>query len=846
MVFCSHGQSTLLSYRVNVIPQLILPAIFLERIIKADLPPNLIAIARRVENPVEEPPASVSENLSMTLLPSSKSINDPSCHEILPQIPLSEDSVSKRPSSDLLASDNPASEDPSFQVDSSDAETRLKDDVKSSQGDVRNSRSADLPGFGESAQHRRPMGVNDGHELVHIVDGAGFEGQKNLGEGWDTTDAVTEFPIDVFTGLEDVDGAEFLPETVGVLGEDLLSLRGSEAQLGVAKEPVATPEIPRRVELWAPKEGGVAEERMTLSGDDDMARFGGSGGSCRLGKVCKADEIHLRRLDDLMENGGVHRRVMASITVEASVPTLWSVLTDYERLPEFVPNLGASQVLSRDGHRVELRQEGCKCLMYMVLHAQVVLELTEDPLASIAFRQLKGDFASFYGRFSLEALGPGQTRLKYDVDTKMQPGIILAEGILEEVIYEDLPSNLCAIRERAETYQLEEDAKSSSPSQPSSDEEASEGPARAVRRLWKGRGKGDRRARRKDMASTSLSLPSPSPEEPVAKRLPSSFRVPPPSKAAYQKSNKALPTSLLDALPSALPSSRPVRGRPPKKLEGKNSAGQSPEGKKSEIKSRREKEEEAKTRRQEDLEKVKMAVLGFLAKRGEQAGVMPTRAQLRDAGESALEKGLTRVGGPRLVAGSLGLKLAYTKKPHNFWDDINNLRSEVAAFQQEMGTDEPEVLPPRRVFEEEGRYDIARAFEKWGGMFTVARLLDLKMHRRLQKKKPPVTSQVDENWPISTSNNLPNAEMNQYSQHDLSSPAPSSRPSNDSVNQKKGLGQEGKKKHQKLPMKIAVPATSKKWITIVRKTGNRKKKEKRMSCSLTFRRFCCPSLYVCF
>lgn len=37
---------------------------------------------------------------------------------------------------------------------------------------------------------------------------------------------------------------------------------------------------------------------------------------------------------ELKENGGVHRCVVASITVKAPVRDVWNVLTAYESLPE--------------------------------------------------------------------------------------------------------------------------------------------------------------------------------------------------------------------------------------------------------------------------------------------------------------------------------------------------------------------------------------------------------------------------------------------------------------------------------------------------------------------------------
>jgi hypothetical protein len=63
--------------------------------------------------------------------------------------------------------------------------------------------------------------------------------------------------------------------------------------------------------------------------------WGAIGLTCKIGKPCIVDEVHLRRFDDLLENG-VHRRVVAAITVEAPAHNVWAVLTDYERLHEYV------------------------------------------------------------------------------------------------------------------------------------------------------------------------------------------------------------------------------------------------------------------------------------------------------------------------------------------------------------------------------------------------------------------------------------------------------------------------------------------------------------------------------
>ncbi|MBA0856923.1 hypothetical protein Goshw_004918 [Gossypium schwendimanii] len=84
--------------------------------------------------------------------------------------------------------------------------------------------------------------------------------------------------------------------------------------------------------------------------------WGVFGKVCRIDRPCVVDEVHLRRFDGLLENGGVHRCVVASITVKAPVREVWNVLTAYESLPEIVPNLAISKVLSRENNKVRILQ----------------------------------------------------------------------------------------------------------------------------------------------------------------------------------------------------------------------------------------------------------------------------------------------------------------------------------------------------------------------------------------------------------------------------------------------------------------------------------------------------------
>ena len=50
------------------------------------------------------------------------------------------------------------------------------------------------------------------------------------------------------------------------------------------------------------------------------------------------------------------RRLAAQLLTPVSVDQIWAVLTDYDQLSAFIPNLASSRLLLRDGSKVLLQQ----------------------------------------------------------------------------------------------------------------------------------------------------------------------------------------------------------------------------------------------------------------------------------------------------------------------------------------------------------------------------------------------------------------------------------------------------------------------------------------------------------
>lgn len=62
------------------------------------------------------------------------------------------------------------------------------------------------------------------------------------------------------------------------------------------------------------------------------------------------------------------RRIRSKVGMEASLDAVWSVLTDYEKLSEFIPGLVVSELVEKEGNRVRLFQVSCSLLRNSTSH----------------------------------------------------------------------------------------------------------------------------------------------------------------------------------------------------------------------------------------------------------------------------------------------------------------------------------------------------------------------------------------------------------------------------------------------------------------------------------------------
>lgn len=94
--------------------------------------------------------------------------------------------------------------------------------------------------------------------------------------------------------------------------------------------------------------------------------------------------------------------VRAYAAIEAPLSVVWNTLTDYDRLPEFVPGMRKSKVTSRRGGTVIVEQSGEARFLMFTFPIEVTLEAFENPPSSIHVRAIAGNLRHFEGGYLVE------------------------------------------------------------------------------------------------------------------------------------------------------------------------------------------------------------------------------------------------------------------------------------------------------------------------------------------------------------------------------------------------------------------------------------------------------------
>ena len=97
-------------------------------------------------------------------------------------------------------------------------------------------------------------------------------------------------------------------------------------------------------------------------------------------------------------------RVTTEAVVRAPLTLIWSALTDYNHLAEFVPGMVSSRVLDRRGNSVVVAQSGKARFWFFTYTIDVVVEVTEQPPDALSIRALSGNLKALEGGYQMKKI----------------------------------------------------------------------------------------------------------------------------------------------------------------------------------------------------------------------------------------------------------------------------------------------------------------------------------------------------------------------------------------------------------------------------------------------------------
>ena len=136
--------------------------------------------------------------------------------------------------------------------------------------------------------------------------------------------------------------------------------------------------------------------------------------------------------------------VTASGTVAAAPAAVWKILTNYERMPEFVPDLRQARVLARVGNEAIVDQLGSASFLFFRRDIHLVVRVTETPINVIDIALVSGDMKVYACRWELVPLpDSGGTRIQYS--GKLAPNFYVPDMLGASIIRADVQRMMDAV-----------------------------------------------------------------------------------------------------------------------------------------------------------------------------------------------------------------------------------------------------------------------------------------------------------------------------------------------------------------------------------------------------------------
>eukprot|EP00854_Cymbomonas_tetramitiformis_P007113 gene7113-8486_t len=177
------------------------------------------------------------------------------------------------------------------------------------------------------------------------------------------------------------------------------------------------------------------------------------GGSMNTQDLTKRDKTPSAESDEPLSSPKVTVDRVGS-QVNAPVEVVWNVLTDYERLADFIPGLIENTVLSRSGDRVRLSQVAAEEIAFgasVKVKAVLDIRVPKYSLVGVASQDIcftlveSRELKEFTGTWHIQQGPTGSLTTQLAYVTQVRPQTVLPVGILIGRVKREVKDNLAAV-----------------------------------------------------------------------------------------------------------------------------------------------------------------------------------------------------------------------------------------------------------------------------------------------------------------------------------------------------------------------------------------------------------------
>jgi len=146
-------------------------------------------------------------------------------------------------------------------------------------------------------------------------------------------------------------------------------------------------------------------------------------------------ELKVERVSS--DDGGKMYQIVSSGTVAAAPAAVWRILTDYNHMADYVPDMKSARVVERDGDKVILEQHGAARLLFFSRDIRLVVQVREQAPNRIDVSLIDGDMKVYHCKWEIVPVpATGGSKILYTATIEPKfyvPGLVGASLVKNDI-----------------------------------------------------------------------------------------------------------------------------------------------------------------------------------------------------------------------------------------------------------------------------------------------------------------------------------------------------------------------------------------------------------------------------